>query len=139
MFYNILFAFICFLNSDTMKLPIKNGMLIVNRFYSQGEILGTSIRITSDNNLYSCSKGKVISALKLPSDKYSISIKSANNVIYCYSNLDSVCVIKGQRVNDGQVLGKKEVKRDDDFIVFSVYKNNKEINAQKFITYSDKF
>jgi hypothetical protein len=126
-------ALILSISGDTTRLPVNKGLVMNGSNYKPDRDFTSCVKVTSDNNIYSCSFGLVTNVLKVK-NKYDIIIKT-NELTYCYSNLDSACVVRKQRVSKYEILGAKFIKDEDDFIIFYVYKNNLEINSRKFITF----
>ncbi len=95
--------------SDTMKLPVFNGIIVASDATRMNgdEAPGISIIPTSDFKIKSCSGGEVVYVAFMNDKTYSIVIRAKSDIFYCYSEIDSVVVVKNQTVNSGDIIGIK--------------------------------
>ena len=123
--------------SDTMQLPIYNGKVLEldsNLFCSRR--LGLSILPTSDFAIRSCSDGKVHKIWKMDSNEgYEVMIASGDT-FYSYSMIDSIKVKVGETVFKGELIGNKRgINNNDSYIIFSVFKKEKELNEAYLLSF----
>ena len=135
MLYGFLIALIVNLNQGVMKFPVQNGTIVSKDVSEMNGSLSTTIKISADNNIYSCSSGKVTSILILSDSTFFVVVENDDKAVYMYSDLDHVNVFQNQKIEMGQVLGTKEKKQGENCLYFSVFRNKKELNARKFIVY----
>ena len=121
---------------DTMRLPIYAGRILTLKEKSAPAHRGIFIQPSNDINVRSCSDGKVQSVFKVGAD-WAIVIMQ-NDTSYAYAQMDSATVNPGELISRGDLIGQRKlIPNDYKSIIFFVLKGNKELDPEKFITYSN--
>ena len=133
---NAIFSIFFIINSsgscDSLKLPVRNGKIINENIYADKLNKAILIEPTIDFGIYSCSDGK-ISAINKDDQEYQIII-TQDSLMLMYSIVDSASVLKGQVIKKGDLIGFKTNKTSNEkYIMFSVFKGTKEINAKDYL------
>jgi murein DD-endopeptidase MepM/ murein hydrolase activator NlpD len=124
-----------FQNGDTILFPIYSSKIVVQKVDSFAHPNGILISPTTDFIVKSCSNGLVKSIIKLHDGKLVV-IQSTNELFYSYALIDAIKVKKGQTILRGAIIGRVIRKNSNDsYIIFSVLKNNKYVNAKKYLIY----
>jgi hypothetical protein len=125
-------------NVDTMYLPILKGRVYDHPADSTlfcKASNGVAILATTDLEVRSCSKGTVVKILKMDHDYGFQVIVKNNDTSFVYSMIDSIAVWPNQNIKLGQSLGWKKPKSTERYIIFSVFKREKELASSRFIHY----
>ncbi|MBX2944149.1 MAG: hypothetical protein KF860_17600 [Cyclobacteriaceae bacterium] len=121
-------------NTDTLQLPIKNGIVGPSNAYLHRTNKSVLIAPQNDFDVRTCLAGKIEGVIK-GEGGYFIGVKT-DSIITIYSLLDSVKVALNDSVKKGDVIGWKDKRSDDNSIIFSVYISGKEVEAVDYLVRS---
>jgi len=146
MIINLILAYsvINFAATDTLLLPIRNGILLEAPASCLGRHEGDDIMILPAHSfeVASCSAGKVTMVQRYDDSTYAVVLRTGT-IYYAYTNMDSVFVAKGDSIQKTQVIGKlkqqlaKGERREDFALSFFVLNKDKSLNPRKYLVHTE--
>jgi septal ring factor EnvC (AmiA/AmiB activator) len=116
------------------KLPVKNGYILERNFHEHSSSMGMNIFCDSSMEVHAVFEGEVILVNEYDS-VFIVVVKYADYFIG-YSNLESPCVKKGDRIKAGDKIGYTGKNLDEVYGVdISLSKNQEDIDPSAWFTY----
>lgn len=124
--------------SDTMLLPIKNGLVIVRPMdnYVARAKLGAEIQPTTDLSIRSCTDGQVLRIAKFKDTMVNDVVVKIGDTILSYICVDSVTVKADQMLKRGDIIGFKTKANDKHpTLILYVSVRNRDILPGRFLVF----